>query len=228
MQQSNASGYNLLNLGGGAEFKQNVMGIMSDLNTGELVEVTAVDSSGNSPVGFVSVKVLTLRANADNKNVQLGEIHNVPYFRLQGGANAVIVDPEVGDIGFCGFCSRDTSIVKRIRAMAPQSVYRTSDISDAFFFGGWSSKAPEQYIWFDGDNVRIKATAKVIIDAPMTEVEQNMLIKGSLVTTGTITSQTNVIDPKGSMDKMRTEYNSHTHPENGQGNNTSTPNQPMG
>ena len=76
----------------------------------------------------------------------VGEIHNVPYFRLQGGTNAVIIDPEVGDIGFCGFCSRDTSIVKRIRAMAPQSVYRTSDISDAFFFGGWSSKAPEQYI----------------------------------------------------------------------------------
>ena len=54
------------------------------------------------------------------------------------------------------------------------------------------------------------------------------MIKGSLVTTGTITSQTNVIDPKGSMDKMRTEYNSHTHLENGQGNNTNTPNQPMG
>lgn len=228
MQQSNASSFNILNLGGGAEFKQNVSDIVSTLNTGELVEVTAVDATANSPVGFVSVKMLTLRTDADNQNVQLGEIHNVPYFRLQGGTNAMIIDPEIGDIGFCGFCSRDTTIVKRIRAMAPQSVIRHSDVSDAFFFGGWSSKTPEQYIWFDGDDVKIKARGKVVIDAPMTEVEQNMLIKGSLVTTGTITSQTNVIDPKGSMDKMRTEYNSHTHLENGQGNNTNTPNQPMG
>jgi len=228
MQQSNASSFNILNLGGGAEFKQNVSDIMSTLNTGELVEVTAVDATADSPVGFVSVKILTLRTNADNQNVQLGEIHNVPYFRLQGGANAIIIDPKKGDIGFCGFCSRDTTIVKRIRAMAPQSVIRQSDVSDAVYFGGWSSKAPEQYVWFDGDDVKIKAKGKVIIDAPMTEVENNMLIKGALNTVGAITSKTSVADPTGTMQEIRTTYNGHNHRENGQGNDTNQPNQPMG
>lgn len=220
MQQSNASQFNLLNLGGGAEFKQIVQSILSAINTGELVEVTAVDASGDSPVGFVSVKVLVQRANADGTNVELGEIHNVPYFRLQGGVNAVIIDPTKGDIGFCGFCSRDISIVKRIRDIAPQSNYRVSDIADAVFFGGWSSKTPEQYIWFDGDDVKIKAKATVVIDAPLTHC------KGNLIADGTIKD---LAQGSGlTMDSMRTAYNSHTHLEQGDGQQTGTPSAPMG
>ena len=220
MQQSNASQFNLLNLGGGAEFKQIVQSILSAINTGELVEVTAVDASGDSPVGFVSVKILVQRANADGTNVELGEIHNVPYFRLQGGINAVIMDPVKGDIGYCGFCSRDISIVKRIRDIAPQGNYRVSDIADAVFFGGWSSKAPEQYIWFDGDDVKIKAKATVVIDAPLTHC------KGNLIADGTIKD---LAQGSGlTMDSMRTTYNSHTHLEQGDGQQTGTPSAPMG
>lgn len=227
MQQSNASAFNILNLGGGAEFKQNVESILSAINTGEIVKVTAVEDVGLSPVGFVSVKFLTMRTNADNDNIELGEVHNVPYFRLQGGKNAVIIDPKVGDIGFCGFCSRDISIVKRIRDMAAQNVRRSSDVSDAVYFGGWSSEVPEQYIWFDGDNVKVKAVGKVIIDAPLTEVENNLLVKGKIDSVGAVTSQTSVNDPIGSMAKMRTQYNSHNHTEQGDGQPTTQPNTPM-
>lgn len=228
MQQSNASGFNLLNLGGGAEFKSIVQSMLSLINTGDLVRVTKVDSSGLAPVGFVSVKPLTLRIGADNNNIEQGEVHGVPFFRLQGGANGIVIDPQVGDIGYCGFCSRDISLVKRIRDMAAMNVYRVSDISDAVFFGGWSANPVEQYIWFDGDEIKIKANSKVVIDAPMTEVENNMFVKGSLTTVGAIASQTSVSDPTGSMAKIRTTYNTHNHRENGEGNNTNNPNQLMG
>lgn len=227
MQQSNASNFNILSLGGGAEFKQNVASILGSINTGELVEVTAVEDVGVSPVGFVSVKILTLRTNADNNNVELGEIHNVPYFRLQGGKNAVIIDPQVGDIGYCGFCSRDISIVKRIRAMAAQNMSRISDVSDAVYFGGWGSVAPEQYVWFDGDDIKLKAKSKVIIDAPLTEVENDLLVKGKIDSAGAITSQTSVSDPKGSIERMRSQYNTHNHIEQGDGQPTTSPNTPM-
>lgn len=227
MQQSNASNFNILSLGGGAEFKQNVASILGSINTGELVEVTAVEDVGVSSVGFVSVKILTLRTNADNNNVELGEIHNVPYFRLQGGKNAVIIDPQVGDIGYCGFCSRDISIVKRIRAMAAQNMSRISDVSDAVYFGGWGSVAPEQYVWFDGDDIKLKAKSKVIIDAPLTEVENDLLVKGKIDSVGAITSQTSVSDPKGSIERMRSQYNTHNHIEQGDGQPTTSPNTPM-
>nr|DAF69024.1 MAG TPA: baseplate protein [Caudoviricetes sp.] len=187
MQQSNASLYNINQLGGGAEFQQNVISILSRLNFGEIVEVVEVESGGVGPVGFVSVKPLLMRITADNENIEQATIHNVPYFRLQGGKNAVITDPQKGDIGFCSFASRDISLVKRNRAKASMNVFRIAQESDAFFFGGWSKETPDQYIWFDGDNVKIKAKAKIILDAP--EVEAT----GNFTASGIIKSLTDVI-----------------------------------
>lgn len=227
MQQSNASAFNILKLGGGAEFKQNVESILSAINTGELVKVTAVEDVGLSPVGFVSVKFLTMRTNADNDNIELGEVHNVPYFRLQGGKNAVIIDPKVGDIGFCGFCSRDISIVKRIRDMAAQNVRRSSDVSDAVYFGGWSSEVPEQYIWFDENNIRVKAKSTVIIDSPEAEVTGNLLVRKRLDVLGIVRGHTHVYDNWGSMSNIRASYNIHTHIGNGAGNPTDPPDEQM-
>lgn len=187
MQQSNASLYNINKLGGGAEFEQNVISILSRLNFGEIVEVVEVESGGVGPVGFVSVKPLLMRITADNENIEQATIHNVPYFRLQGGKNAIITDPQIGDIGFCSFASRDISLVKRNRAKASMNVFRIAQESDAFFFGGWSKEIPDQYIWFDGDNVKIKAKAKIILDAP--EVEAT----GTFTASGIIKSLADVL-----------------------------------
>ncbi|SAL44155.1 hypothetical protein AWB70_03367 [Caballeronia cordobensis] len=38
-----------------------------------------------------------------------GVIHGVPYLRLAGGANAVILDPQADDIGIILVCDRDNS-----------------------------------------------------------------------------------------------------------------------
>lgn len=182
MQQSNASNYNILNLGGVREFQQNILAVAGQFNTGELVQVTAVNGGGLDIVGFVSVRILTQRTDADNNNVDLGEIHNVPYFRITGGKNAVILDPQVGDIGFCGFCSRDISLVKRIRAMAAQNVSRYSDIADAFFFGGWSNQVPEQYIQFTNSGLNIKSVSDVNINGLTIKADGTLVLKdGSIV-----------------------------------------------
>ena len=187
MQQSNASGFNINNLGGAAETEQIIFNYLSKINTGEIVEITAVDSSGNGPVGFVSVKPLLYRIGADNNNIELGEIHNVPYYRVQGGANAVICDPEVGDIGYCGFASRDTSLLKRTRSPVGPNVNRISDLSDAFLISTWSKKAAVQYIWFKGNEVHIKATSKIVLDAP------EVSVTGKLTVSGIIESLTDII-----------------------------------
>lgn len=224
MQQSNASGFNLLKLGGGTEFIQNVMSMVGKINTGELVEVTAVEASGTNPVGFVSVKPLTQRIGADNNNIELSEVHNVPYFRISGGVNAVICDPQVGDIGFCGFCSRDISLVKRVRGMAAQNMSRVSDISDAFFFGGWSANEVEQYIWFDDDQIKMKAKSKIVLDAPEVEITNNLNVGGGITAKGIIESLADVVAKAISMIKFGNLYNSHKHKENGTGGDTDAPN----
>ncbi|WZX01607.1 baseplate spike [Acinetobacter phage VB_AB_Acb75] len=175
MQQSNASGFNINDLGGAKEFKANVLSILSNvLNTGEVVEITEVYSNDNGPVGFVSVKPILYRIGADNNNLELGEIHNVPYYRIQGGKNAVICDPQVGDIGFCVFATRDTSLLKRTRSRVGPNSKRICDQSDAFLTMTWSKEEAEQYIWFKGDEIHIKANSKIVLDAPEVSITRKI------------------------------------------------------
>ena len=81
--------------------------VLSKLNTVTLVKVVSCTNSGGlSPVGFVDVQPMVHQMTGDRKPITHGVIHNVPYFRIQGGANAVIIDPQKGDIGMCAFDHR--------------------------------------------------------------------------------------------------------------------------
>jgi hypothetical protein len=73
-------------------------------------------------------------------------IHNLPYFRLQGGTNAVIVDPDVGDKGFAVFCSRDISAVKRTKAIANPGSSRRFNWADGLYVGGVLNGTPANYV----------------------------------------------------------------------------------
>lgn len=75
--------------------------VLSVTRTTTLVQVVECTNDGGlSPVGYVDVKVLVHRLDGAGNTVDAGVIHNVPYMRVQGGANAVIIDPQVGDIGW--------------------------------------------------------------------------------------------------------------------------------
>lgn len=167
MTQSNANSFNINNLGGASELQAIMLGVMGSINTGELVKVVAVDIDENTQLGFVSVQPLTYKLDGDNTKVERGIVHNVPFLRLQGGDNGVIVNPKVGDIGFCGICSRDISMVKRIRSFAAPNMQRHSDIADAVYFGSCMSDKPWQTVHIKGG--KIKNTT------PINEVTGNVI-----------------------------------------------------
>lgn len=82
--------------------------------------------------------------------------------------------------------------------------------------------------------VTVVASTKVILDTPLTEITGMLSVTGAATfaatveATGALSSAASVSDPTGSMDGMRTIYNSHTHPENGTGGGTtSAPTQGM-
>ena len=133
------------------------------LNTSMPVEVVAVRGTGVNPVGQVDIKILVSQVTGDDKTIEHGIITNVPYMRLQGGTNAVIIDPEVGDIGMACFCSRDISAVKNARAAAPPGSRRAYDFSDAMYCGGFLNKAPTQYIQFTAGGILVHSTNAVSI-----------------------------------------------------------------
>ena len=165
---------------------------MSKLNTSLPVEVLSVQATGNAPVGYVNVRILVDQITADGKTHQYGEIPNVPYFRLQGGNKAVIIDPEVGDIGMACFCSRDISAMKNARKGAPPGSRRMYDISDALYVGGFLNKTPTHYIQFtDGGiivstpgSVTVNAGSSATVTAPETTINSETTINGSLLVNG--------------------------------------------
>ncbi|MGV7078502.1 phage baseplate protein [Testudinibacter sp. P80/BLE/0925] len=148
--------------------------LIGRIQTVTLVQVKAVNSGGVSPVGTIDVQPMVAQLDGNGNAYPHGIIHNIPYMRLQGGSNAVIIDPKVGDIGMCGFCSRDISSVKNNKAPSlPQSL-RKFDYADGLYFGGFLNGTPSQYIFFKDSGISVVATgefnvkaSKIVLDAPV-------------------------------------------------------------
>lgn len=149
-----------------------VLQALSGISTVKLVQVVAVTNSGGlSPVGFVDVQPLVNQLDGYDNAVDHGVVHNIPYFRLQGGTDAVILDPKVGDIGMCGFCDRDISAVKSSRAQANPGSKRRFDMADGLYIGGFLNGVPQQYVQFSSAGIALVSPTKVTLQAPLVEVD---------------------------------------------------------
>lgn len=193
----------------GAQLQFIITNLIGRIQTVTLVQVKAVNAIGVSPVGTVDVQPMVAQLDGQGNAYPHGTIHNIPYFRLQGGSNAVIIDPKVGDIGMCGFCSRDISSVKANKAPSNPQSLRRFDYADGLYFGGFLNGTPEQYVHFKEGGIDVISPgeiklkgSKVILDAPVE-------------TSSTIEAKGDITDNSGgggkSMANMRKVYNTHTH-----------------
>lgn len=173
--------------------------LLARIRTLDLVTVVSCTNSGTvSAVGLVSVRVLTNQRAGSGQGQAHGTIYQVPYLRLQGGNTAVILDPQAGDVGMCGFCSRDISAVKaaliRIQGGASnvnqqQDVgsNRMFDWADGLYFGGFLNATPTRYVQFDGaGNVNVRTPSGVVnLNGTTIDASGNVVVKsGSTVTDG--------------------------------------------
>lgn len=149
--------------------------------------VEAVEAGAEGPVGFVDVKPMVHMLDGAGNIHELGTQFHVPYFRLQGGGNAVIIDPQVSDIGICAFASRDISSVKRNKKPSAPSSRRQFDCSDGLYIGGVLNGAPSQFIHFMSNGIKVFSPQKITLDGGSIEI----LSKGAVTTTaaGAITSE---------------------------------------
>ena len=113
---------------------------MAKINVATLVQVVAVYPGTGSPDECGSVDVLPLVGLVDGAGAIWPQttVFGLPYFRLQGGTAAVIVDPVVGDVGLAVFCDKDMTSIKATngQAGAPPTA-RRFDMADGFYVGGW-------------------------------------------------------------------------------------------
>ncbi|HCL5132032.1 TPA: oxidoreductase [Salmonella enterica] len=115
---------------------------------------------------FIDVRPMVMGVAADGSPVEHEVIYNLPVWRLQGGSNAVIMPPHVGDIGFLGICDRDISAVKATRQAAMPGSKRTHNYADAIWLGGVLNGAPVQFVEFADNQIRVISPWKVEISAP--------------------------------------------------------------
>lgn len=160
-----------------------VRNILSRVSTAMPVMVQAVSAPvGLNPVGYVDVLPLVNQIDGAGQPTPHGTVYHLPYFRLQGGANAVIIDPAIGDIGIAVFASHDISAVKATKKQANPGSRRRHSMADGMFLGGILNGTPTQYVMFDATGITVVSPTAVRIQAP------TVAITGNLTATGGITA----------------------------------------
>jgi len=169
---------------------------LGQLAVATLVEVMAVHPGAGLLVGFVDVQPLVNQVAGDGTAQGHTTIYGVPYLRVQGGANAVIVDPVVGDIGMAMFADRDLSSVKATGAAASPASARRFSLADALYFGGWNMAVqPTSYVQVTQGAINIVlpgGTSAVLTPGQCTITATNTKIVGTLEVTGMATFDQNV------------------------------------
>jgi len=163
-----------------------IQSLINKVATVTLVQVVAVRGTGLEPVGFVDVHPLVSQMDGRGQAVPHGTIHNLPFFRLQGGANAVIMDPLAGDIGLALFCSSDISAVKATKAEGLPGSRRRYSWADGCYLGGWLNGAPTQYIQFGAEGIAVTSPTAVTIDAPTVTITGAVSVMGNIEIDGDI------------------------------------------
>jgi len=140
--------------------------ILNRISTSIPVKVIAVAPGAVGPVGSVDVLPLVNQVDGLGNATPHGVIHGLPYSRIQGGTNAVIIDPKVGDIGIATFASHDISSVKANKAQSNPGSRRRFDWSDGMYIGGILNGTPDQYVEFNDTGINIVSPGTIRLQAP--------------------------------------------------------------
>lgn len=160
---------------------------LTKMQTATLVRVESCTNSGAlSPVGFVDITPLVNQLDGQGNPTPHSVIHNVPYMRLQGGANGIIIDPQDGDIGMAVFASRDISQIKATKKQGNPGSFRQYSFSDALYIGGVLNGTPTQYVQFNTSSITLHSPNAIVLSAPDIQLNAATIeINGTTSTTVT-------------------------------------------
>lgn len=145
------------------------------VNTAIPVRVDSCTKPGvGGAAGYVSATPLVQQRGADGKGLQPVSLPQLPFYRVQAGTAAVVLDPQPGDIGLAVFSQQDASNVKEGTSEPVQAgSFRAFDMSDGFFVSCHFGQTPTTYVHLDPEKgeVTVKAPTKIMLDAPTIELK---------------------------------------------------------
>lgn len=172
-----------------------------------IVSVQACSNDGGIvPVGTVDVLPLVNQVDGAGNPTPHTTIYGLPYTRVQGGDNAVIIDPAVGDLGIAVFASRDISNVVATKAQAGPGSNRICDYADGMYIGGLLNGTPVNYVLITDSLAKVFHTTKIVLSAPTVEVDASTKFNvvspdsefsGNITAQGTIIGVTQVVQGSG-------------------------------
>lgn len=128
-----------------------------------IVQVEAVNTTNKT----VNVMPLIYQVDGNGKPWDQNTVFNLPYVRWQGGTNAIILNPVVGDIGVCFVCHHDTSTVRKTKKKAMPGSFRQNSISDGIYLGGILNGGATTAIEFMPNGDITITAGKVTIDGQL-------------------------------------------------------------
>ena len=157
-----------------------------DMSTALPVIVTAVQAGDTNAAGYVDARPLVAQIDAWGNSIPMAAIHHLPYFRLQAGRAAVVIDPVIGDIGLAVFAQSDCS---NVRQGANQTVqpgsWRKFDQADGFYVGGFLNTSVDTFVRLAQDGtVKVKAPGNMTIDAPRVTFKGDITLEGDMTAGG--------------------------------------------
>lgn len=171
-------------------FRFRMQQILAQLDVMKLVKVVKVTGGGIEGPGTVDVELLVNQIDGSDNASSSGTVYGLPWLRLQGGKNAVICDPKADDIGFVVCADRDISGVKSKKGVANPGSRRKFSVSDGVYIGGILNGAPEQYILFSDDSIKVVDKTGNVLEMTSTGIELTpsgvlpVKVNGNLVVTG--------------------------------------------
>lgn len=140
--------------------------LIGQIATATLAQVVAVTNAGElAAEGFVDVHPLVRQVDGVGNAVPHGTVFRLPYSRVHGGTNAIILDPQIGDIGVVLFADHDISTVKATKAEGNPGSWRRFDMADGIYLFSvlGAGALPVQYVRFHPDGIEVVTPGNLLV-----------------------------------------------------------------
>lgn len=131
---------------------------LSRVRTMIMVEVTAVNGGAGAVAapGTVSVKPLVKIIDGQGNVSSHEALQNIQVFRLGSKFGSIILDPEVGDVGWMAVADRDSSVVVKTSGKESQpGSRRMFNLADGVYMGMLFGGNPTQYVRFTDQGIQV-------------------------------------------------------------------------
>lgn len=159
--------------------------------------VSCTNAGGVSAQGSVDVQPLVNQVNGKGQPTPHGVVHKLVYMRVMGGSNAIIMDPDEGDIGLACFCSRDISAVKAKKGQANPGSARMYDWADGAYLGSVLGGVPQQYFRFTAGGIFGVSPTEINFQAPKITLNATDTLNMSATNAANLQSPANTISGGG-------------------------------